>query len=72
MKFKDIIIEGNLNVKSVVIDYFKDNNFPHTARIDGDRDLYRVIVPGKKTVILHTFEFKTEKDVIEFLDKEYN
>ena len=72
MKFKDIIIEGNLNVKSIVLDYFKANNFPHTARIDGDRDLYRVIVPSKKTVILHTFEFKTEKDVIEFLDKEYN
>lgn len=57
-----------LNIKKIVLDYFKKNNINKSARVEGDRGIYRITIPGQENLMILADRFGSESELISFLD----
>lgn len=64
------LFEKQLNVKKIVLSCFKELNVNKSARIEGDRGVFRITIPGRKNITILADRYDTEDELRDFIKKE--
>lgn len=57
---------NSLDVKKIVLSCFKKNKVNQGARVEGDRGVYRITIPGQKDIMILD-RYETEQDLRNFI-----